>query len=73
MQRANDGTFGTASRKKTSPRESSVRSVVIYCCDLRLQVQPFRRDQWPDDLRLSDVEARFWQARRGGPLSTDVT
>jgi hypothetical protein len=49
-------------------RDMGVRGVLIYCADYRYSHSiAVNADQWPDDLRLSDIEARFicrWQARR---------
>jgi hypothetical protein len=41
-------------------RASGVRGVLIYCSDYRCShsVETIA-DEWPDDVRLSDVESRF--------------
>jgi hypothetical protein len=41
-------------------RESSVRGVLIYCSDYKCSHSiAISADQWPDDVRLSDIEERF--------------
>ena len=41
-------------------RSSGVRGVLIYCADYRCSHHiEMTADQWPDDLLLSDIEARF--------------
>jgi len=41
-------------------RESGVRGVLIYCADYRCShSNAISADQWPDDIRLSDIEDRF--------------
>jgi hypothetical protein len=41
-------------------RESGVRGVLIYCSDYRCSHYiAISADQWPDDVRLSDIEPRF--------------
>jgi len=41
-------------------RESGVRGVLIYCSDYRCSHHiTMIADQWPDDLRVSDIEDRF--------------
>jgi len=41
-------------------RESGVRGLLIYCADYRCSHSlAVSGDQWPDDLRLSDIEDRF--------------
>ena len=42
-------------------RESGVRGVLIYCLDYKCShsVAIISADQWPDDVRLSDIEDRF--------------
>jgi hypothetical protein len=39
-------------------RESGVRDLLIYCADYRCG-HSIAIDQWPDDVRLSDIEGRF--------------
>jgi hypothetical protein len=41
-------------------RESGVRGVLIYCADFKCSHSiAVSADQWPDDVRLSDIEDRF--------------
>jgi hypothetical protein len=41
-------------------RESGVRGVLIYCSDYKCSHHiAISADQWPDDVRLSDIEDRF--------------
>jgi len=40
-------------------RESGVRDVLIYCSDDRCSHSVEMMAQWPDDVRLSDIEPRF--------------
>jgi hypothetical protein len=41
-------------------RESGVRGVLIYCSDYRCSHHiAISADQWPDDVRLSDLEPKF--------------
>jgi hypothetical protein len=44
-------------------RESGVRGLLLFCSDYRcshnVTLTPSVVDQWPDDLRLSDLEPRF--------------
>jgi hypothetical protein len=41
-------------------RESGVRGVLIYCADYHCSHHiAISADQWPDDVRLSDIEDRF--------------
>jgi DNA-directed RNA polymerase subunit RPC12/RpoP len=41
-------------------RSSGVRGVVVYCSDYRCSHSiAMPADQWPDDIRLSDIEPRF--------------
>jgi hypothetical protein len=40
--------------------ESGVRGVLIYCSDCKCSHSiAVNADQWPDNLRLSDIEPRF--------------
>jgi hypothetical protein len=53
MQRPQKITFGEM-------RKSGVRGVLIYCSDYRCSHSiAISGDQWPDDVRLSDIEDRF--------------
>jgi hypothetical protein len=41
-------------------RDMDVRGVVVYCQDYKCSHSvAMNADQWPDDLRLSDIEDRF--------------
>jgi hypothetical protein len=41
-------------------RESSVRRVLVWCTDYRCSHYiEMSAEQWPDDLRVSDIEHRF--------------
>jgi hypothetical protein len=41
-------------------RESGVRGALIYCSDYKCSHHiAISGDQWPDDVRLSDIEDRF--------------
>jgi hypothetical protein len=41
-------------------RASGVRALLIYCSDYRFSHSAeMTADEWPDDVRLSDVEPRF--------------
>lgn len=41
-------------------RESGVRGILICCADYRCSHSiAISADQWPDDVRLSDLEPRF--------------
>ena len=44
-------------------RSSGVRGLLVYCrdykCSHMIKIAPADADQWPDDLRLSDLEPRF--------------
>jgi hypothetical protein len=41
-------------------RSSGVRAVLIYCSDLRCShCIRMNADQWPDEMRLSDLEDKF--------------
>ena len=52
-------------------RGMGVRGLLVYCADYRCSHSiAISADQWPDDLRLSDLEPRFicqacvWVKRR---------
>jgi hypothetical protein len=57
-------------------RETGVRDPIVFCADYKcshnIKLAPAVVDQWPDDLRLSDLEPRFvcrlQQARRDPPI-----
>jgi hypothetical protein len=41
-------------------RDAGVRGVLVYCADYKCSRSiTISADQWPDDVRLSDLEARF--------------
>ena len=41
-------------------REMGVRGLLVYCCDYHCSHwTAISGDQWPDDVRLSDIEPRF--------------
>jgi hypothetical protein len=55
--------------------EMGVRGILIYCADFRCSHSlAVNADQWPDDLRLSDIEDRFICAvcgKRGADVRPD--
>jgi hypothetical protein len=56
-------------------RESDVRGVLVYCPDYKCgHSTAISADQWPDDVRLSDIEDRFVCkacGRRGADVRPD--
>src|SRR3974377_2188975 len=61
-------------------REMGVRGLLVYCADYRCSHSiAISGDQWPDDLRLSDIEHRLVcevcgkRASRGGPVAKAET
>jgi hypothetical protein len=41
-------------------RDMGVRGILVYCADYRCSHSvAMSADEWPDDLRLSDIEDRF--------------
>ena len=53
-------------------RLSGVRGLLIYCADYRCSHSiAISADRWPDDVRLSDLEARF-ACRACGKRGADV-
>nr|WP_246801069.1 hypothetical protein [Bradyrhizobium genosp. L] len=59
-------------------RQSGVRGLLVYCSDHRcshsVELAPAEVDQWPDDVRLSDLEPRFTCKechRRGADIRPD--
>ena len=48
-------------------REMGARGSLVYCADYRCShsISPSSGDGWPDDVRLSDIEARFVCQARG--------
>src|SRR6516165_10841548 len=57
-------------------RESNVRGVLIYCADFKCSHSTaVSVDQWPDDVRLSNIEDRVVCkacGKRGADLRPDV-
>jgi len=58
-------------------REQGVRGILIYCADFHCSHSTaVSADQWPDDLRLSDIEPRFVCAacgKRGADVRPDFS
>jgi len=58
-------------------REMRVRGVLIYCADYRCSHSiAVSADQWPDDLRLSDIEERSTSSicgKRGADVRPDFS
>jgi hypothetical protein len=53
-------------------RSQGVRGLLIYCADYRCSHSiAISADRWPDDVRLSDLEARF-TCRACGHRGADV-
>jgi hypothetical protein len=53
-------------------RSSGVRGLLIYCSDYRCSHSiAISADRWPDNVRLSDLEARF-ACRACGKRGVDV-
>jgi hypothetical protein len=56
-------------------RSSGVRGVLVYCADYRCSHYiAVTADQWPDDVRLSDIEPRFVSTacgKRGADVRPD--
>ena len=56
-------------------REAGVTGVLVYCSDYRCSHwKRLSADQWPDDVRLSDIEPRFVceaRGRRGADVRPD--
>ena len=59
-------------------RQTGARGVIVFCEDYRcrhnVKLAPAVDDQWPDDLRLSDLEPRFVCkscGRRGAIIRSD--
>jgi hypothetical protein len=47
-------------------RNSGVRGLLVYCCDYKCSHSiAISGNAWPDDVRLSDIEARFVCTARG--------
>jgi hypothetical protein len=58
-------------------REMGVRGVLVYCADYRCSHSvALCADQWPDAMRLSDLELRFGlavsEALTSGRISTEA-
>ena len=71
MQRPQKITFGEM-------RSTGTRGLIVFCSDYRcshnVTLAPDVVDQWPDDLRLSDIELRFVCSvcgRRGANIRGD--
>jgi hypothetical protein len=58
-------------------RASGVSRILVFCSDYKCSHSiEMDADQWPDDLRLSDIEARFvCQAcgKRGADVTAEVS
>jgi hypothetical protein len=59
-------------------RSTGPRGLIVFCSDYRcshnVALAPALVDQWPDELRLSDLESRFVCTvcgRRGANISGD--
>jgi hypothetical protein len=56
-------------------RDMGVRGILVYCADYTCSHSTaISADQWPDDLRLSDIERRFTCAvcgKRGADVRPD--
>ena len=53
-------------------RSTGVRGILIYCADYHCShLIAISADKWPDDVRLSDLEARF-VCRACGKRGADV-
>ena len=59
-------------------RENGTRGLLAYCTDYRcsnlLKLTPDRVDQWPDDVRISEIEPRLVCTKcglRGADLRPD--
>lgn len=57
---------------------AGTRALLVFCADYRcshmIRLAPAEVDQWPDDVRLSDLEAKFVCrkcGRRGADLRPD--
>jgi hypothetical protein len=71
MERPQKITFGEM-------RSTGTRGLIVFCSDYRcspnVTLAPAVVDQWPDDMRLSDLEPRFVCSvcgRRGANISGD--
>jgi hypothetical protein len=54
-------------------RASGIRGLLVYCADYK-SAHWISADQWPDDVRLSDLEDRFVCAacgKRGADVRPD--
>jgi hypothetical protein len=56
-------------------RSAGVRGVLVYCADHKCShVATVSADEWPGDIRLSDLEGRFTctaSGRRGADIRPD--
>jgi len=51
-------------------RSAGVRGLLIYCSDYHCSHSTaISGDRWPDDVRLSDLEAKFVCRARGTPAA----
>jgi hypothetical protein len=58
-------------------RAAGVRGILVYCCDYQCSHSiALMADQWPDDMRLSDIEPRFICracGKRGADVRPDIS
>ena len=58
-------------------RTAGVRGILVYCSDYKCSHSlALMADQWPDDMRLSDIEPRFICAacgKRGADVRPDFS
>jgi hypothetical protein len=58
-------------------RDADVRGILVHCSDYRCSHSlALMADQWPDDMRLSDLEPRFIRAacgKRGADVRPDFS
>jgi hypothetical protein len=48
------------SLRYSRPRDMGVRGILVYCADFRCgHCVAMSADEWPDGVRLSDIEPRF--------------
>jgi hypothetical protein len=66
-----------ARQEKITFAEMRAAGVLVYCSDYRCSHSlALMADQWPDDLRLSDIEPRFICAacgKRGADVRPDFS
>ena len=47
-------------------RAAGATAIIVYCSDFKCSHMPFiSAEQWPDDIRLSDIEPQFVYSIRG--------